>query len=312
MRILLKTIFAALLIVLHFDSAQAEKRIVLSYDDAPRGDGQLYTGDERTAQLIEGLEAAEAGPVLFFATTRGIEANETGLTRLEAYGEAGHILANHTHTHMWAHRTPVEDYLADIDLAAAYLTDLPNTRPWFRFPYLDEGRALERISALAEGLEARGLSNGYVTVDTYDWHLERQFQSALQGKHTVDYEALGELYVRLSLEVTEFYDEIALETLGRSPVHVLLLHENDLAARFAPDLVRAFREAGWEIVHPDEAYATPLPVPDTHLTGQGRVAALAIDQGRSPRTIVHWGIQERAINDAINASGAFAVSDDAE
>ena len=286
-------------------SANADKRIVLSYDDPPRGDGYLYSGDERTAQLIEALDTADAGPVLFFVSTQGIEANATGLQRLQAYAEAGHILANHTHAHMWAHQTPVETYLADVDKAAAYLSELPNTRPWFRFPFLDEGRQPEKIAALAEGLSARGLSNGYVTVDTYDWHLERRFQAALKANQSIDYEALGRLYVRLSLESAEYYDQIARETLGDSPVHVLLLHENDLAARFSKDLVRELRNAGWEIVHPDTAYRDPLPVPRTPLTGQGRVAALAIDQGRSPRTITHWGIDEAAIDAEIEKGQLF-------
>jgi peptidoglycan/xylan/chitin deacetylase (PgdA/CDA1 family) len=307
MRSLIKVFCVVVLLSLVPTMANAEKRIVLSYDDPPRGDGRLYSGDERTAQLIDGLEAANAGSVLFFVSTQGIEANETGLERLRAYAEADHLLANHTHKHMWAHKTPVEAYLADVDQAASYLADLPNTRPWFRFPFLDEGREPDRISALSEGLDARGLSNGYVTVDTYDWHLERRFQTALKNNQSIDYDALGELYIRLSLESAAFYDEIAQETLGKSPVHVLLLHENDLAARYAQDLVIAFREAGWKIVHPDEAYSDPLPAPETHLTGQGRVAALAIDQGRDPRTIVHWGIQETAIDDAINLSGSFEV-----
>ena len=306
MRQFLIVLFAAVLLMPVITIAHAEKRIVLSYDDPPRGDGALYTGDERTAQLIAGLEAAEAGPVLFFVSTQGIEANATGLARLKAYAEAGHLLANHTHKHMWAHKTPIDEYLADVDIATSYLTGLSNTRPWFRFPFLDEGRDPERIAALSHGLTKRGLSNGYVTVDTYDWHLERRFQSALQNNQNVDYEALGALYIRLSLEASEYYDEIARETLGESPVHVLLLHENDLAARFAPDLIEAFRDAGWEIVHPDEAYADPLPAPNTHLTGQGRVAALAIDQGRSPRTIVHWGIEAKSIDAEIEASGVFS------
>lgn len=285
--------------------ANAEKRIVLSYDDPPRGDGLLYSGDARTAELIEALESEKAGPVLFFVSTQGVEANATGQERLEAYAAAGHILANHSHAHMWAHETPVEVYLADVDKAAAYLSKLPNTRPWFRFPFLDEGRQPEKISALAEGLAARGLSNGYVTVDTYDWHLERQFQAALKAQKSVDYEALGRLYVRLSLESAEYYDQIARDTLGESPVHVLLLHENDLAARYAADLVRELRNEGWEIVHPDTGYADPLPTPLTRLTGQGRVAALAIDKGRSPRTITHWGIDEQAIDAEIEKAEIF-------
>lgn len=281
------------------------KRITLSYDDAPMSDGLLYSGTERTKRLIEALDDVKAGPATFFVTTRGIEAYSAGRERLEAYADAGHILASHTHTHPAAHKTPVEEYLADIDTAAKHLSNLPNTRPWFRFPYLDEGRQQEKIDKLALGLKARGLSNGYVTVDTYDWYLNGQFQRALREGRTVNYEALRDLYVRLSLEAAEHYDKIARDVLGSSPVHVLLLHENDLAARYAGDLVTAFRDAGWEIVHPDEAYKDPLPTPNTPYTGGGRLAALAIDAGWSPAKTTHWSIQEKAIDAAILSSGAF-------
>ncbi len=305
MRVLWPVFLAVIMLAFVPLLANAEKRIVLSYDDPPRGDGHLYTGDERTALLIKALKGADTGPVLFFVSTQGIESSATGRQRLEAYADAGHVLANHSHAHMWAHQTPVDTYLDDVDKAAAYLSEMPNTRPWFRFPFLDEGRQPEKISALAEGLAARGLSNGYVTVDTYDWHLERRFQAALKSNQPIDYEALGRLYVRLSLESAEYYDQIARETLGESPVHVLLLHENDIAARFAEDLVRALRDAGWEIVHPDTAYDDPLPEPLTRLTGQGRVAALAIDQGRSPKSITHWGIDAEAIDAEIEKNNLF-------
>ena len=305
MRVLWPVFLAVIMLAFVPLLANAEKRIVLSYDDPPRGDGHLYTGDERTALLIKALKRADTGPVLFFVSTQGIESSATGRQRLEAYADAGHILANHSHAHMWAHRTAVDTYLDDVDKAAAYLSEMPNTRPWFRFPFLDEGRQPEKISALAEGLAARGLSTGYVTVDTYDWHLERRFQAALKSNQPIDYEALGRLYVRLSLESAEYYDQIARETLGESPVHVLLLHENDIAARFAEDLVRALRDAGWEIVLPDTAYDDPLPEPLTRLTGQGRVAALAIDQGRSPKTITHWGIDAEAIDAEIEKNNLF-------
>lgn len=86
-------------------AAHGQKRIALSYDDAPRSDGALYTGNARTTRLINALEAVDAGPVVFFVTTAGISNSENGQARLEAYASAGHILANHTHSHMWAHQT---------------------------------------------------------------------------------------------------------------------------------------------------------------------------------------------------------------
>ncbi|MEO1310360.1 MAG: polysaccharide deacetylase family protein, partial [Pseudomonadota bacterium] len=92
------------------------KRIVLSFDDAPRGDGRVFAGAARATALIEGLRAAEVEEVVFFVTTRGFEAQPDGKARVERYAAAGHLIANHSHTHPWAHQTGVADYLADVDL----------------------------------------------------------------------------------------------------------------------------------------------------------------------------------------------------
>lgn len=77
------------------------------------------------------------------------------------------------------------------------------------------------------------------------------------GKH-LDMAALRDLYVESHVEAAEFADRLARRAIGRSPAHVMLLHETDLAALFIPDLVRALRARGWTIVTADEAYADPL------------------------------------------------------
>ncbi|MEO0422494.1 MAG: polysaccharide deacetylase family protein [Pseudomonadota bacterium] len=283
----------------------ASKRIALTFDDAPRADGLVYSGEERAGALIDALASVDAGPVAFFATTQGIERERDGRERLERYAAAGHLIANHTHSHPWAHRTEVAAYLADVDQAQTYLKEMPNYRPWFRFPFLDEGREPARIQAIADGLQERELVNGYVTVDNYDWYLDQALQDALAEGRPVNYEALGRLYVRMLTYTAEYYDSIAAQMLGESPVHVLLLHENDLAAMFADDLVRALRDDGWTIVSPDAAYDAPLPTPKTRHTSQGRVFALAADAGRSRNTMWTWAIDEGMLDVMLARSGAL-------
>lgn len=285
--------------------AQAQKRIVLTYDDAPRGDGLVFSGEDRASALIAGLRSVDAGPVAFFVSTDGFDTEPDGRARIQRYAAAGHFIANHSHSHRWAHRMPVEDYLADIDAADERLRGIENRRPWYRFPYLDEGRTPEKAAEIAAGLDARNLTNGYVTVDNYDWHVDRRLQEALRDGRPVDYEKLGRLYVRMMLYAAEFVDSVAVQSLGRSPVHVLLLHENDVAALYADDLVTAFRSAGWEVVSPEAAYDTPLPAPRTVHTGQGRVVALAIDAGRHRGTLWTWAMDEDMIDLELGRSGAI-------
>lgn len=311
-RLLVGFATAAMISLAMSEPAKAQKRIVLTYDDAPLGAGRVFTGEERATALIEGLRSVNAGPVAFFVKTRGFDTEPDGRERIRRYAAAGHFIANHSHTHQWAHRTSVEDYLADIDTAQERLQGIENRRPWYRFPYLDEGRTPDKISGIAGGLAMRGLTNGYVTIDNYDWHVDRRLQQALRDGRSVDYEKLGRFYVRMLLYAAEFYDSLAVQRLGESPVHVLLLHENDLAALYADELVNAFRASGWEVVSPDLAYGAPLPPPETVHTGQGRVVGLATDAGRHRSTMWTWAIDEEMIDLELGRSGAIQMTPSVE
>lgn len=290
----------------HKAPPDSRKKIALTFDDAPRGNGRVYSALDRTHALITALKEADSGPVAFFVTTQTLAKNN-GKARITRYAEAGHLIANHSHTHQWLNRTDSDAYLGDIDQAEELLTGFSNRRPWFRFPYLDEGTPLEKRDAVREGLVARGLRNGYVTVDNYDWYLDLQWQRALRDGKKVDQAALRDVYVEMLIGAVTFFDDLAVEALGRSPAHVLLLHENDSAAAFIGDLIARLRADGWEIISPDEAYADPIAqiLPQTLMTRQGHVGALAVEAGRDPQTLTHLAIEEDQIDALLAARNVF-------
>nr|WP_305889077.1 polysaccharide deacetylase family protein [Parvularcula maris] len=294
-------------------SAQ-EKRIALTFDDAPTGDGAVLTGSERAGVLIEALDEATSVPSAFFVTTRGFDTREDGRERAARYAAAGHLIANHSHTHPWAHRTETDVYLADIDEAERRLEGFENRRPWFRFPFLDEGRGdREKRDALRAGLEQRGLISGYVTIDTYDWHLDSRWKEAAKEGRSVDREALAEVYTAMVVDAAEHYAEMSETVLGRQPAHVLLLHENDAAAFFIGEAVAGLEANGWTIISPDEAFADPIAeeLPDTTFSGMGRIAAMAYDRGaRGAESFDHWSASEAGIDQKLEEAGAFGATSD--
>jgi peptidoglycan/xylan/chitin deacetylase (PgdA/CDA1 family) len=261
-----------------------QKRIALSFDDVPRRPGAFLTPDQRTHGIISGLAAAGVKGAVFFVTTGNLDKPEMkgGEERIMMYSGSGHVIANHSHGHRRLSQIPAEAYLEDIDRASAWLRNRPGYRPWFRFPFLDEGRADKaKRDAVRAGLAGRGLLNGYVTADGADWNLEALTIAAREaGKH-MDMKALRELYVETMVGAAEFYDGLARKTLGRSPAHVLLLHETDLAALFVADLVAGLRKAGWEIITVDEAFADPIAQaqPDTPSAQGTLIEALAWEKG---------------------------------
>lgn len=285
--------------------ASEPKRIALSFDDVPRHAGGFFTPDQRTTKLITALEQSGVEQAGFFITTGNLEkADGTGgEQRIQAYVTAGHVIGNHSDTHPWLSRNTVEDYLADIDTAEEWLTGRPGRRDWFRYPYLDEGKdSKEKRDAVRLALEQRGLFNAYITIDNYDWHLDALASRAKAEQEKLDMNALRSLYVETLIQAANFYDAIAVQALGRSPAHVLLLHETDLAALFIEDLVHALRGEGWDIITMDQAYADPIAMiqPDTLLLNNGRVAAIAHTKGISPTELNYERSDEEVLNTLFN------------
>lgn len=242
-------------------SSPTDKRIALSFDDVPRAPGAFFTPDERTGRLIAALDEAGVEQAAFFVTVGNLDQSfgKGGAERIAAYVAAGHVIANHSFAHTHLSRLTADQYLADIDRAEEWLEDRPGRRAWFRFPFLDKGRddKAKRDAARA-GLRVRGLINGHVTVEASDWNMETLTATAVKAGKSIDMDALRDLYVESHVQAAEFYDGLARRALGRSPAHVLLLHETDLAALFADDLVAALRDAGWTIISADEAYRDPI------------------------------------------------------
>lgn len=271
------------------DNSCGPRQVALTFDDPPLPDTVVMSGKERTRRIIEALADAEVSGAMFFAVSSRID--DSNISRMHAYAEAGHVIASHSDTHANLHNVGVEAFIRDIYTADRILSGLPGFKPWFRFPYLNEGETIEQRDEIRISLDKLGYRQGYVTIDNYDFFIDRLLREAVQAEESFDIEAVGDLYSNMLLNAAEHYDEIACTWLGRSPRHVLLLHENDVAALFLPRLISEFRERGWTIISALQAYKDPIAnkLPDTLFLGQGRVAALAAEAGADVLTLRHEG-----------------------
>jgi peptidoglycan-N-acetylglucosamine deacetylase len=281
----LALLFSALALAGFAEAAQPARspvsatRIALTFDDVPRQAGPFMTPDERSRRIILGLRAAGVRQAAFFVTTGNLAKPDGvhGEEHIRAYVRAGHVIANHSDAHRHLSEMTAQEFSADLDRADARLRNREGFRRWFRYPFLDEGYedAAKRDAARAV-LAARGYRNGYITVDSQDWLVQDLAAQALKNRQQIDRNELRDLYVETVVDAADGADRIARRALGRSPVHVVLLHETDLAALYIGKLVKALRSKGWTIVSADEAYADPIAAkePATTFLRLGRVMAL--------------------------------------
>ncbi|WP_230769258.1 polysaccharide deacetylase family protein [Sphingomonas sp. Leaf4] len=285
--------------------AAAQKRIALTFDDAPRSAGAFLTLDQRTVKLIAALHRAGVTQAAFFVNPGNLaDAADgvDGVDRLTDYVAAGHVLADHSYSHPALSKLTPEQYLADIDRAERWLKGREGYRAWFRYPFLDEGGADKvKRDAVRAGLKARGLANGYVTLDGSDWQLEGMTIAAKQAGRAMDMAALRTLYVDMMMQGVETHYANAQKVFGtRQPIHVMLMHETDIAALFIEDFVKALKAKGWTIATADAAYADPL----------GRVAtdpahANGTLTGQIAQTRGIGGLASPPLGDAKAAQAAF-------
>ncbi|WP_223668674.1 polysaccharide deacetylase family protein [Kangiella shandongensis] len=269
------------------------KEIAITFDDSPRSASGYFDGPTRAKKLVAELKEHNVEQVAFFSVSKRLDAE--GIERLNTYSEAGHIISNHTHSHPDFNQLSLQDYSKDFLLADVKLQQFNNFRKLFRFPYLREGNTAEKRDGMRKLLNKHGYKNAYITLNNYDWYIESLFQNAVKEGHDIDMEKMSQFYVQLLIESIEYYDEMAQEHLGRSPKHVLLLHEMDISALFIGDLVKELRIRGWNIITPDEAYSDDIAkykVDRVLKFNPGRIGEIALVNGQR-KGLWHKNLDER-------------------
>ncbi len=244
--------------------------------NSPRMLHDLQEARKRGAPIITFNPLRERG-LETFVNPGSLADDPDGADRLTDYVVAGHVLADHSYSHPALSKLTAAAYLADVDRAEGWLKGREGYRAWFRYPFLDEGGTDKaKRDAVRAGLKARGLRNGYVTVDGSDWQLESMTIAAKAAGHRMDMAKLRRFYVDQMMQGVEAHYANAQKVFGaKQPIHVMLMHETDIAALFIEDFVKALKAKGWTIVTADAAYADPLgrTIPDPAsangtLTGQ--------------------------------------------
>lgn len=234
--------------------------VAFTFDDGPNlGQRVVLDAAGKNRAILQALKSAGVTSCLFVTGRRCLESPE-GTALVRAWGEAGHRVANHSYAHADLHspRATVEAFEADFLKNDALIRGLPGYTRWFRFPYLKEGDTAAKRDGVRAFLKAQGYRNGSVTLDASDWYYDQRLQARLASAPATDLGPWRRAYLDHLWDRARYYDGLARATQGRSIAHVLLLHHNLTSALFLADAISMFRDRGWKVVAPAEAYADPV------------------------------------------------------
>jgi peptidoglycan/xylan/chitin deacetylase (PgdA/CDA1 family) len=179
---------------------------------------------------------------------------------VRAWGEAGHAIGNHSYSHrnLASDDVALTDYIADVARDQTLLEALPGWVRRYRFPYLKEGDTIAKRDGFRAWLSKNDYASGAVSIDASDWYYSSRYAHWRRVHPDADPAPFREAYLAHLLDRARYYDGLSRQVLGRSIPHVILLHTNAINAAFLPDVLAMFREQGWQIVSPQQAYADPV------------------------------------------------------
>jgi peptidoglycan/xylan/chitin deacetylase (PgdA/CDA1 family) len=263
-------------------AAQAQS-VAFTFDDGPRLDETpLLSPQQRNQALLDALAAQQVSAALFVTCGNGADRPD-GYALAQAWGSAGHAIGNHTMTHLDLNSAKVtlaqyQQEMADCDRITA---TLPGYQKWFRFTFLREGNTPEKRDGMRAYLAQTGYRNGYVSLDTSDWRLDGKLQAVLRADAGADLAPLRQAYLSHLRQRAEAYRDLSRQLEGRDIPQVILLHHNLINALWLKDAIQQFRDMGWTITTPAQAFADPvyrLP-PEKTVAGQSLLLSIARSRG---------------------------------
>ncbi len=241
--------------------SQAEqKRITLTFEGLPSvGPLGFWTPREVSTMVLRVLKRNNIKAAGFLVEER-IDDDLSTYPILEDWVTRGHIVGNHTYSHVDFHQLSVQDFLRHVGDGHKYLRRVSRAHPfkyrYLRFPYLHEGDTLEKKTKMAKALYGGGYEIAPVTVLTEDLHF-----SELYLEHEQNPEKLARLkaiylqHIGASLEYAEGQSQ---KVFGRNIHHILWLHCTIATAGFLEDAIEMLRERGYSFVSFPEALADPV------------------------------------------------------
>lgn len=234
--------------------------VAFTFDDGPILAATPHLGpQDRNAAMLAALARHQVQAALFVTVGNGADRPE-GLALARAWGQAGHALANHTMTHpdLDSDKVSLAQYQQEVLDCDRVIAALPGYQKWYRFTYLREGNSKDKRDGMRAFLRQQGYRNGYVTLDTSDWRLNEKLTEVLAKNPQANVEPIRQAYLAHIRQRALAYRELGQRLQGRDIPQVLLLHHNLINAMWLDDVIRQFKDMGWTITTPAQAYEDPV------------------------------------------------------
>jgi peptidoglycan-N-acetylglucosamine deacetylase len=235
--------------------SEARPEVAFTFDDPKTQSGTPLPAQEVNERICAALAKHRVKAVLFVCGMR-VDSQE-GRELVTAWDNAGHLVANHSYSHLNLDKVTLEQFQADLAKNEPLIASCRHLTRLFRYPFFKEGDTAGKRDGMRAFLTQHGYRVGRATIDASDWAISARLENRLNGR-AIDTSGYGSFFLQHIWERTQYYHSLAQQVLARPVRHTVALHHNVLNALFLDDLIAMFVARGWRPVDAQYAYADPV------------------------------------------------------
>ena len=237
--------------------------IAITVDDLP-AHGEIPTGMNRRdigKGVLRALESVHTPPVYGFSNAQQLTWAPDSLEVLKDWLQSGHLLGNHTFSHVNLAHSTADAYIADIVAMDGLLTFLSTTKSppkVFRYPYMNEGDTLEKHDRVRTFLENNGYQVAQITIHYDDWAWNNAYVRCQAMNDKAKMQWLQHHVVAAARREVRQAQKAAELVAGRDVRHILLVHLTAFNALTLAEVLAALRADGVNFIDLPRAMNDPI------------------------------------------------------
>lgn len=238
------------------NATPAVREVAITLDDLPfvgsssYQEAALQRTHDRFMRILDTLIENQV-PATGFVIAGAIAKGQWEL--LQAFHDAGFTIGNHTYSHANLNSMSADKYIENVEHADKILTPLMSHPKYFRYPYLAEGRG-DKKASVQRYLAEHDYVIAPVTIDTKDFRFNSQLYRVPYRARAAYLPKLKKQYLSYIWRQTMLAEKRAK---GKPVRHILLMHANLLNSHFLGDVIKMYRDSGYQFITLSEALEKP-------------------------------------------------------
>ncbi len=255
-----KIIFGSMVLSCVFSFA--EMKVAITVDDLPtHGKQNLNMSRKEISDImLKTFEKHNLSGIYGFINAKKLKNNLDYIEILRSWITSGHLLANHTYSHIDFSATDSNAFIQDIKENEPILDKLMIKKDYkyFRYPFLREGNTLEKRNSARKYLFGNGYKIAQVTIDFEDWAWNDPYSRCIAQKNEKIIAWLKNTYMDAAIKRLENAQILSALMFQRNIKHVLLLHIGAFDAIMLDPLLNEYKKRGVVFIDLKEAIEDPV------------------------------------------------------